>query len=100
MELNHDDVPIAGLGLIDDGEASAGAFKFLDIDLDPIGIFKGLEQGRVRMVTPDQGVEVGRTAGEITAMLASAAAQALRFKDDRNELKMGLLQDFCCLLKK
>jgi hypothetical protein len=28
-------------------------------------------------------------AGEITAMLARAAAQALRFNDDMNELNMG-----------
>jgi hypothetical protein len=45
--------------LIDNGEACTGAFEFLDVDLDAIGILEGLEQGRICMVSPDQGVEIG-----------------------------------------
>ena len=57
--IDHHDIPVAGLGLVDNGKAGAGAFELLDVDLDAIGILEGLEQGGVRMVAPDQGVEIG-----------------------------------------
>ena len=64
--IDHHDVPVAGLRLVDDGEAGAGALELLDVDLDAIGILEGLEQSGVGMVAPDQGVELRRRGGGTT----------------------------------
>ena len=57
--VDHHHVPVAGLRLLDDGEAGAGALEFLDVDLDAVGLLEGLQQRRIGMVAPDQRVEFG-----------------------------------------
>ena len=56
--VDDHDVPVARLGLLDDGEAGAGAFELLEVDLDPVGVLEGFQQGRIGVVAPDQGVEL------------------------------------------
>ena len=59
MRVDHHHVPVAGLRLLDDGEAGAGALELLDVDLDVVGLLEGLQQRRIGMVAPDQRVEIG-----------------------------------------
>ncbi len=61
IEFDHHHVPVAGLGLLDDGQAGAGALVFLDIDGDAVGLLERPEQLRIRMVAPDQRVQRSRT---------------------------------------
>ena len=63
--VDHHHVPVAGLGLLDDGEARTRALELLDVHLDAGGVLEGLQQVRVGMVAPDQGIEIlgGGSAG-------------------------------------
>ena len=83
MRIDHHDVPVAGLRLLDNGEAGAGALEFLDVDLDAVGLLEGLEQRRVGMVAPDQRVEIGG-AGE-APVASSSAAQHMRREVPRSD---------------
>ena len=56
--VDHHHVPIARLGLLDDRHPRAGAFEFLDVDLDAIGLLERLQQRGIGVVAPDQGVEL------------------------------------------
>ena len=56
--VDHHHVPVAGLGLLDDREAGAGALVFLDVHGDVVGVLERAEQRRIGVVAPDQRVEL------------------------------------------
>jgi hypothetical protein len=62
--IDHEDVPVAGLRLLDDGERGAGAFVFLEIDPDVVGLFEGGDQCRIGVVAPHQGVQLFGGVGD------------------------------------
>lgn len=63
--VDHHHIPVAGLRLFDNCHAGPGALEFLDVDLDAIGLLEGLQQRRVGVIAPDQGVEI-RSLTEVT----------------------------------
>ena len=57
IEIDHHDIPIARLRLLDNGQPRAGAFEFLDINLDVVRLLERLQERRIGMVAPDECVE-------------------------------------------
>ena len=63
--VDHHHVPVAGLGLLDDGEAGTRALELLDVDLDAGGVLEGLQQVRVGMIAPDEGIQIRGGGGGV-----------------------------------
>ena len=99
--IDHHDIPVAGLGLVDNGKAGAGAFKLLDVDLDAVGILERLEQGGIRVVAPDQGIEIRRRPQAKSRRCRQARRpRLLRFGNGLSELHMLISPGNVCCLRK
>ncbi len=76
--IDHHHVPVAGLRLLDDRQSGAGALEFLDVDLDVVGLLERLQQRRIGVIAPDQGVEIRSPARLPVASSSAVAAHAAR----------------------
>ena len=63
--VDHHHVPVAGLRLLDDGEAGTGALELLDVHLDAGGVLEGLQQVGVGVVAPDERVQIRGGGGGV-----------------------------------
>src|SRR5436190_1186827 len=72
----------------------------LTLTLMPLASSKGLSRAGSAWSHQIRALRSAAAAGEMTAMLAIAAAQALRFSDGINELNMVTPPDFLWLAKK
>ncbi len=56
--VDHEHVPVPGLGLLEQGESHARAVVFLEVDLDAVGFLEGADKLPVGVVAPGQHVQL------------------------------------------
>src|SRR6478736_8497497 len=55
--IDHENVPVAWLRLLNDRQTGASPFVGLNVDLDPMGLLKGLDKLCIGMIAPSEDVE-------------------------------------------